>query len=77
VERKSCSRTCLRFLPSNSPLQIANTVQGSPRLLKFLNSVLPDHVPYDRSGTHSQSREELIKDVFEGVTAATMAIRIT
>jgi lysine 2,3-aminomutase len=58
-------------------LQVANTVQGAPKLHKFLSAVLPDHVPYDRSGPRTQSREELIKDVFDGVTAATMAIRIT
>lgn len=58
-------------------LQVANTVQGGAKLLKFLNAVLPDRVPCDDSSSHTQSREELIKDVFDGVTAATMAIRIT
>ncbi|KAK1768326.1 hypothetical protein QBC33DRAFT_513943 [Phialemonium atrogriseum] len=56
---------------------IANTVQGGPKLLKFLNAVLPDHVPYDGESTQMQTRDELVKDVFDGVTAATMAIRIT
>ncbi|RKU41667.1 hypothetical protein DL546_004271 [Coniochaeta pulveracea] len=56
---------------------VANTVQGKPKLLKFLTAALPDHVPFDRSGSRTQSRDELIDDVFEGVTAATMAIRIT
>lgn len=57
--------------------QIANTVQGGPKLLKFLSAVLPDHVPYDEEGIKMQTRDELIKDVLDGVTAATMAIRIT
>lgn len=62
---------------TNRLLQIANTVQGGPKLLKFLNAVLPDSVPYDEAGTRMQTRDELIKDVFDGVTAATMAIRMT
>lgn len=57
--------------------QIANTVQGGPKLLKFLNAVLPETVPYDEEGTRMQTRDELVKDVFDGVTAATMAIRMT
>ncbi|GAB1311310.1 L-lysine 2,3-aminomutase [Madurella fahalii] len=56
---------------------VANTVQGTPKLLKFLQAVVPEEVPYDKSGTRMQTRDEFIKDVFEGVTAATMAIRIT
>lgn len=39
--------------------------------------MLPDRVPTDNSGSQFQAREELIKDVLDGVTAATMAIRIT
>lgn len=62
---------------TNRPPQIANTVQGAPKLLKFLNAVLPDSVPYDEEGTQMQTRDELIKDVFDGITAATMSIRIT
>ncbi|KXX75227.1 L-lysine 2,3-aminomutase [Madurella mycetomatis] len=50
---------------------------GTPKLHKFLQAVVPEEVPYDTSGTQTQTRDEFIKDVFEGVTAATMAIRIT
>lgn len=57
--------------------QIANTVQGTSKLAKFLNAVLPQHVPLDHSGSRTQTGEELIEDVLDGVTAATMAIRIT
>ncbi|KAK4035171.1 hypothetical protein C8A01DRAFT_48608 [Parachaetomium inaequale] len=46
-------------------------------LLKFLEAALPEEVPYDRSGTQMQTRDEFIKDVFEGITAATMAVRMT
>jgi len=53
---------------------VANTVQGTTKLFKFLSAVLPDEVP---CGDGSQTREELIKDVLDGVTAATMAIRMT
>ncbi|KAJ4394147.1 hypothetical protein N0V93_003364 [Gnomoniopsis smithogilvyi] len=56
---------------------IANTVQGKPKLWKFLQAVLPDAVPFDRGSLRAQSKESLIEDVFEGVDAATMAIRIT
>ncbi|KAK3330414.1 hypothetical protein B0H66DRAFT_61239 [Apodospora peruviana] len=55
---------------------IANTVQGTAKLLKFLQAVVPEQVPLDRSG-QMQTREEFIKDVLDGVTAATMAIRMT
>ncbi|KAB5563588.1 hypothetical protein GE09DRAFT_960734 [Coniochaeta sp. 2T2.1] len=58
-------------------VQVANTVQGTPKLVRFLNAVLPDHVPLESSDSALQSRDELIKDVLDGVTAATMAIRIT
>ncbi|KAK3362968.1 hypothetical protein B0T25DRAFT_562009 [Lasiosphaeria hispida] len=56
---------------------VANTVQGSAKLLKFLQAVVPELVPLDKSGTQMQTREEFIKDVLDGVTAATMAIRMT
>jgi hypothetical protein len=58
-------------------MQVANTVQGTPKLLKFLQAVLPDQVPGDEQGAQGQSRDEFIKDVLDGVTTATMAIRIT
>ncbi|KAK3337459.1 hypothetical protein B0T19DRAFT_73509 [Cercophora scortea] len=56
---------------------VANTVQGAAKLLKFLQAVVPEHVPLDKAGTRTQTREEFIKDVLDGVTAATMAIRMT
>lgn len=52
-------------------------VETKPQLLKFLGATLPEEVPYDKSGTRTQTREEFIKDVFEGITAATMAVRMT
>ncbi|KAK3936076.1 hypothetical protein QBC46DRAFT_37672 [Diplogelasinospora grovesii] len=55
---------------------VLNTVQGSAKLLRFLTAVVPDQVPGKEPGT-MQTREEFIKDVFDGVTAATMAIRMT
>lgn len=58
-------------------IQIRNTVQGVLNLTKFLNSVLPEMVPYGGQPTRTQTREELIKDVVSGTLAATMAIRLT
>lgn len=58
-------------------IQIANTVQGKPKLWKFLHAVLPDEVPYDESLLEVQSKEDLIEDIFQGIDAATMAIRVT
>lgn len=58
-------------------LQVYNTVQGTAKLLRFLQAVVPDLVPLDRSRTQMQTRDEFIKDVLDGVTAATMAIRMT
>ncbi|KAM7222637.1 hypothetical protein V8F06_002131 [Rhypophila decipiens] len=56
---------------------VANTVQGTAKLFKFLQAVVPDEVPVDALKTQMQSRDEFIKDVLDGVTAATMAIRLT
>ncbi|KAK4173052.1 putative L-lysine 2,3-aminomutase [Triangularia setosa] len=56
---------------------IANTVQGTAKLFKFLQAVVPEEVPLDELGTQMQSRDEFIADVMEGVAAATMAIRMT
>jgi lysine 2,3-aminomutase len=53
-------------------------VQNQQQLFKFLQAVLPEEVPYDQSGnTRMQTRDEYIEDVFEGITAATMAVRMT
>lgn len=58
-------------------IQIQNLIQGKPKLWKFLNDVLPDQVPRDKEGLRTQSKEDFIADVFEGVHTATMAIRVT
>jgi lysine 2,3-aminomutase len=57
--------------------QIANTVQGDVKLFRFLNAVLPANIPIDETGSETQTRDEFIGDVFDGVKASTMAIRIT
>ncbi|KAK4150556.1 hypothetical protein C8A00DRAFT_17943 [Chaetomidium leptoderma] len=46
-------------------------------LYKFLHAVLPDEVPYDKCSSRTQTRDEFIQDVFEGITAATMSVRMT
>ncbi|AEO54346.1 hypothetical protein MYCTH_40990 [Thermothelomyces thermophilus ATCC 42464] len=48
-----------------------------PQLLKFLQAVLPDEVPSDKPDGRAQTRDQFIQDVFEGITAATMAVRMT
>ncbi|KAK1781095.1 hypothetical protein QBC45DRAFT_406740 [Copromyces sp. CBS 386.78] len=56
---------------------VANTVQGTAKLFKFLQAMVPEEVPLDKLGMQMQSRDEFIKDVLDGVAAATMAIRMT
>lgn len=80
LERKASSPSLSAspyFRADLSLAQIANIVQGKAKLNKFLTAVVPDRVPLDVSGEPTQSRDELIEDVFEGMKTATMAIRIT
>ncbi|KAL2159225.1 hypothetical protein VTH06DRAFT_2657 [Thermothelomyces fergusii] len=56
---------------------IKNMVETKPQLLKFLQAVLPEEVPSDKPDGRAQTRDEFIQDVFEGITAATMAVRMT
>jgi lysine 2,3-aminomutase len=51
-------------------------VENKPKLLAFLQATVPDEVPYDQTG-RMQSREDFITDVLDGITAATMAVRMT
>ncbi|KAK3900435.1 hypothetical protein C8A05DRAFT_45730 [Staphylotrichum tortipilum] len=45
-------------------------------LLAFLQAVVPDEVPYDQT-SRMQTRDDFITDVLDGITAATMAVRMT
>jgi lysine 2,3-aminomutase len=66
------------LLLTDHTYQNKNMVQNQQQLFKFLQAVLPEEVPYDQSGgTRMQTRDEFIEDVFEGITAATMAVRMT
>ncbi|EPE04863.1 kama family protein [Ophiostoma piceae UAMH 11346] len=56
---------------------IKNTVQGDIKLARFLEAVLPDHVPMDDGSGTLQSRDDLITDVLDGIKAATMSTRMT
>ncbi|KAK4230768.1 kama family protein [Podospora fimiseda] len=56
---------------------IFNTVQGTVKLKKFLNAVVPNEVSFDKKGTRMQSRDEYISDVLDGIAAATMSVRLT
>ncbi|KAK4127198.1 kama family protein [Parathielavia appendiculata] len=55
----------------------SNLVETQQQLYNFLQTTLPDEVPFDQSGMRMQTRDEFIRDVFEGITAATMAVRMT
>ena len=52
-------------------------IQGTAKLEAFLSAVLPEVVPFDSDGSTSQSRQDLIADVLDGVKTATMAVRLT
>lgn len=58
-------------------VQTSNTVQGERGLYKFLKAVLPEDVPYDKKGLKTQSKQEFLEDVFKGIKAVSMAVRIT
>ncbi|TPX07020.1 uncharacterized protein E0L32_011088 [Thyridium curvatum] len=55
---------------------IANTIQPH-KLRNFLGSVLPDEVPDDQHEGKMQTRDDLISDVFKGISHASMSTRIT
>ncbi|KAF3218436.1 hypothetical protein TWF679_000962 [Orbilia oligospora] len=60
--------------------QISNTVQSTPKLFNFLESVLPSKIPHNdisQSNTQISSREEFILDVMEGINLAPMSTRLT
>ena len=54
--------------------QTRNLVDSRHRLLLFLSSVVPNEIP-DGDGT--QSKEQFLEDVYYGVKASTMSLRIT
>jgi lysine 2,3-aminomutase len=65
------------LLVAHKPQQSKNLVETEQQLYKFLQTTLPDEVPFDQSGTRMETRDEFIQDVLEGITAATMAVRMT
>ncbi|ROV89958.1 hypothetical protein VMCG_10121 [Cytospora schulzeri] len=56
---------------------IKNTVQGSESLYHFLKAVVPEEVPFDEEHTRTQTKEDFLLDVIDGVNSSTMSIRIT
>ena len=73
---------CLKPRDTADPVlcQVNNIVQGEAKLYKFLAAVLPAEVPLYKQGntvTQTQTREELLQDVVDGVRTATMEIRMT
>ncbi|KAJ3930988.1 MAG: hypothetical protein NXY57DRAFT_897034 [Lentinula lateritia] len=61
--------------------QIANTVQGKEKLVRFLHTILPEEIPYDEDAPeplrHIRTRDVFIQDVLNGISLAPMSIRIT
>ncbi|KAK8056706.1 hypothetical protein PG993_001933 [Apiospora rasikravindrae] len=51
--------------------------RSAPENLKgILASVLPDYVPFTSNASLVQSREEFIKDIFDGIAESSMSLRI-
>lgn len=66
---------CVVFLANlDFGKQTNNAIDSHHRLNRFLNSVVPDEIP-DGAGT--QSKEEFMEDVYDGMKASTMSLRIT
>ena len=58
-------------------IQISNTMQGEAKLHRFLRSVVPEEIPHENHVAGSQTQENFIQDIFEGIAASSMAVRIT
>lgn len=56
--------------------QTKNNVDSHERLHQFLNAVVPDEIP-NSGGAGTQSKEQFMDDVYYGMKAATMSLRIT
>lgn len=70
-----CQSACLSQLTnSNHGEQTKNNVDSHERLNQFLNSVVPDEIPY---GAGTQSKEQFMDDVYYGMKEATMSLRVT
>lgn len=56
-------------------------MQGKDKLLRFLNEVLPNHIPPSLNANpdlnHIKTRDDFLKNVDEGIQVAPMAVRLT
>ncbi len=43
----------------------------------LLKEVLPDEVPTTKDGSLTQTRDELVQDIADGISLSTMTVRIT
>lgn len=81
IRKESCnaqySSAACALLIRAITTQLQNTVQGKAKVLVFLKSVLPEEVPYDKDGTRTQRKEELMKDIVDGAGVSNMSIRVT
>ncbi|TDZ24348.1 L-lysine 2,3-aminomutase [Colletotrichum orbiculare MAFF 240422] len=53
-----------------------NLVEGPRKLHDFLERVLPGHVPRTGTSGETEPREQLVRDVHDGVAQATMSVRV-
>ncbi|KAI8157537.1 l-lysine -aminomutase [Colletotrichum sp. SAR 10_65] len=53
-----------------------NLVEGPNKLRRFLDRVLPELIPARGQSGVMEPREKLIADIFEGVSEATMSVRV-
>jgi lysine 2,3-aminomutase len=51
--------------------------QGKDKLADFLNEVFPENIPTIAELEHINTRDAFIRDVMEGIDAASMSIRLT
>ncbi|OTB01511.1 hypothetical protein M426DRAFT_14395 [Hypoxylon sp. CI-4A] len=55
---------------------LVETSRNNNKLLEFLDSVLPDHVPRNKALGGLQSRDEFMGDVISGIRESSMSVRI-
>ncbi|KAL0939246.1 l-lysine -aminomutase [Colletotrichum truncatum] len=55
---------------------VKNLVEGPKKLRNFLERVLPKEVPALGNTEKMETREQLVQDVFDGVSDATMSVRV-
>ncbi|KAF7192731.1 L-lysine 2,3-aminomutase [Pseudocercospora fuligena] len=59
--------------------QTSNTIDRKDKLLRFLEHVLPEHIPHPRTSAWAEikTRDDFLADVEAGMKAAPMSVRLT